>query len=127
MANSELTPELLETMKQELLGRRAGLNKKVRKELDQMSNKEGHHLADMADQGADANDEERSFGLLEIGSAELAQVEAALDLIAAGTYGVCGECQTAIGLERLKARPFSTKCIKCKRVEESGDLIDPYR
>ena len=121
MSHSELTVELLESMKQELLAKRAGLRKKVRGELEQMSNKEGHHLADMADQGADANDEERTFGLLQIGTAELEQVEQALDLIDEGTYGTCSECKKLIGVERLQARPFSTKCIDCKRQEESGE------
>lgn len=120
MPNSELTPELLEEMKRELLQLKAAFSRSVSTELSEMSNREHHHLADMSEAG-DASDEERSFRLLELGAAELQQVEEALDQIAAGTYGTCENCQRSINLERLKALPFATKCITCKREEESSE------
>ena len=33
--------------------------------------------------------------------------------VAAGTYGVCVVCGTAIPEGRLEARPFATMCVVC--------------
>ncbi|RMG17568.1 MAG: TraR/DksA family transcriptional regulator [Planctomycetota bacterium] len=118
---SKLSPELLQAMKQELIRKRDDLTRSVTRELDDMSNNEAHHLADLADAGGDANDEDRSFRLLEISGAELEQVEAALEKIEKGTYGICESCEKPIGLDRLKALPFATMCISCKRAEESSE------
>jgi DnaK suppressor protein len=119
MASPEFTPEMLESMKAELLLKKASLVKSVANELEGMANS-ARHLSDLSDAGGDANEEERSFRLLEIGNAELSQVTAALEQIAAGSYGVCVGCKQAINMERLKALPFATQCIDCKRLEESG-------
>jgi len=35
-----------------------------------------------------------------------------------GTFGICEACEEEISLERLKARPVTTQCIKCKKREE---------
>jgi DnaK suppressor protein len=44
---------------------------------------------------------------------QVAAVDAALARLAAGTYGVCGQCGQPIGNERLGARPAATTCIRC--------------
>lgn len=51
----------------------------------------------------------------------LEEVEAALDKIAAGTYGVCEKCGGAIGGGRLEALPWATHCIDCQRLDEVED------
>ena len=45
-------------------------------------------------------------------------IDAALDRIEAGTYGICDNCGQPIGEERLEAVPWTTQCIDCKRKEE---------
>ena len=47
-------------------------------------------------------------------------IDAALDRIEAGTYGICGNCGEQIAPERLEAVPWTTQCIDCKRKEERG-------
>jgi len=42
-------------------------------------------------------------------------IDAALDRIAAGTYGACVHCGTAIPEERLQLRPFAAGCVSCQR------------
>jgi RNA polymerase-binding transcription factor DksA len=44
---------------------------------------------------------------------EIQQIRLALNRIESGTYGVCMSCAKPIPEERLKARPYSTKCVKC--------------
>jgi len=115
--SSEVSPELIAAMKEELERKRASLSKSIRSELDDMSSGEGRHLADMGESG-DANDEEASFRILEIEGAELAQIDTALERIKEGTYGACADCEEPVGLERLKALPFANVCISCQRVRE---------
>lgn len=43
----------------------------------------------------------------------LAQIDAAVLRLAAGTYGRCERCGRPIGAARLAARPVTTRCINC--------------
>jgi len=40
-------------------------------------------------------------------------VQAALERIAAGIYGICGSCGQQIAPGRLKAVPEATRCVNC--------------
>ncbi len=46
---------------------------------------------------------------------EMNMIQAALERIAAGTYGVCTHCGNAISAQRLTALPYTTTCIACAR------------
>jgi RNA polymerase-binding transcription factor DksA len=41
------------------------------------------------------------------------EIDAALERIAAGTYGVCASCGASIPAERLEFRPRSATCVAC--------------
>jgi len=41
-------------------------------------------------------------------------VNAALDRIASGEYGICQECEEPISERRLKAIPWAEHCIRCQ-------------
>ncbi len=51
--------------------------------------------------------------LLERARRRLADVEAAVTAVEAGTYGRCRSCGRPIGAERLAARPTARTCIAC--------------
>ena len=118
----KLSPADLKKIKADLLKKRDLLSKNISSELSDMTNSERHHLADMDDLGGDANDEETSFKILELESAELDQIEYALDRLERADYGMCEdeECDKPIGRERLVALPFASLCIDCKRVQETS-------
>lgn len=119
---SNIDPELLEEIKTDLLRKKQELGANVNNELDEMREAaEGHHLADMDDLGGDAHDEETQYKIMEIESAELGQIDMALDRIAAGTFGVCEVCEKPINPERLRALPFANLCIDCKRQQEINE------
>ena len=50
---------------------------------------------------------------------EAQQVEDAMRAHERGTYGICSNCGTPIGAERLAARPEATLCVDCQRLLES--------
>ena len=53
--------------------------------------------------------------LLEAARRRLTDAEAALARRDDGSYGVCESCGSAIGAERLAARPAARTCITCAR------------
>lgn len=117
-----IDPELLESIKVELLKKKQELGSNVNQELDDMREAaEGHHLADMDDLGGDAHDEETQYKIMEIESAELGQIDLALERMVTGTFGYCETCEKPINVERLRALPFANLCIDCKRLQELND------
>ncbi|MDT8901533.1 TraR/DksA family transcriptional regulator [Anaeroselena agilis] len=45
----------------------------------------------------------------------LAEVEAALERLAGGAFGVCGRCGREIDADRLEELPWETRCVACRR------------
>jgi DnaK suppressor protein len=118
----QIDPDLLDEIKAELLKKKQELGSNVSAELDDMREAaEGHHLADMDDLGGDAHDEETTFKILEIESAEIGQIEMAIDRITNGTFGLCETCEKPITADRLRALPFTNLCINCKRLAEQNE------
>jgi len=60
-----------------------------------------------------AFERQHAAALLEQARAQLTAIEAALDRLAAGRYGVCDRCGQPIGDDRLAARPAALTCIGC--------------
>jgi DnaK suppressor protein len=117
-----LDEETLEKIRADLMRKKAVLSKNINSEYSEMASRsDRHHHADMDDLGGDADDEETSYKILELNSAELDQIDYALEKLDNGTYGVCEECEKPINPERLSALPFATLCINCKRLEEISD------
>jgi len=57
--------------------------------------------------------------IAESDSHTIGEVEEALRMLQEGRYGLCGTCGERISRLRLKARPFATLCIACKREQET--------
>ena len=74
-----------------------------------------NHLADTA---TVTYDRELGYTLEENSEHVLAEIEAALERLDDGTFGVCTNCGEPIAVERLEARPWATLCIDCKRQRE---------
>ncbi|MCF3141142.1 TraR/DksA C4-type zinc finger protein [Paenarthrobacter sp. AR 02] len=54
----------------------------------------------------------QASALLEQSQRGLAQIDAALERIAAGTYGLCAVCGVVIPEGRLEARPWTPVCVQ---------------
>jgi DnaK suppressor protein len=61
---------------------------------------------------------ERDLALYENDHYKLSQVDAALERISEGTYGICENCGNPINPERLEVLPYATLCIKCQMKQE---------
>ena len=62
--------------------------------------------------------QQRDLALRDRADQQLALVDAALDRIEAGTFGVCARCGEAIAPERLEALPWAPRCIECQRIAD---------
>ncbi len=71
-----------------------------------------NHLGDMA---SVTFDRELDDGLEEGAQDTIRQIDAALQRIEDGTYGICAVCGKPIGEERLRAIPWATLCIDDQR------------
>lgn len=74
----------------------------------------------MADLGSDNFEQEFTLGLMEAEEGILGRIEAALERLEDGTYGVCEECGVKIPKKRLNAIPFAAMCVKCASQYEQG-------
>ena len=67
----------------------------------------------MADIGTDNFEQEFTLSLMESEEATLENIEAALERVEDGTYGLCEECGVKIPRKRLDAIPYTSLCVKC--------------
>jgi len=80
---------------------------------------ENAHDEHIGDSGTATFERERDL-TLENNIKDLAgRVNAALEKIDKGTYGICDNCGAEIDPARLKAVPYANLCITCKTDEES--------
>ena len=77
------------------------------------------HFARAEDSEAQVNSaRDLEFALDERDNAELRGVNAALERIEAGTYGLCLDCGLEIPAARLHAAPEALRCIACQEKAE---------
>jgi len=60
-----------------------------------------------------AYERQHAAALLEAARERVAAIDAALQRLAEGRYGVCERCGRPISEDRLAARPAAVTCIKC--------------
>ena len=77
---------------------------------------------DFADRANNSYNRELMFTLSDGEREMLIDIEGAFARLASGEYGRCVHCDAAIGLERLKAVPWTDHCIACQEQEEQGTL-----
>lgn len=115
---SPLSRRQLEEIRQRLAALREQLVQGVREEYREVVGRDNSLAGDSTDIAQDLSEESVSFGILANEEKELDQVEAALECISDGTYGLCEVCGEPIPLKRLRLIPYATKCVRCKSLEE---------
>ena len=101
-----------------LLARRDDLREKLSEELATLQDYNAGSTGDSADAAFVAGADEMSSALAELDARELRKIEAALERLQQGSYGVCEGCAQKIPIGRLNALPYSIYCIECQRESE---------
>jgi DnaK suppressor protein len=119
-----LTQEQTRRLRKALDQRYALLIEEVRTELEHSGEQ---HYVELAGRVTDLGDEAVADVLADLNAAmidrqihEIRDIEASRQRMEAGTYGVCIDCGTAIGFERLMAYPTAKRCIQCQNQREKG-------
>jgi RNA polymerase-binding protein DksA len=104
-----MDPELIENARLTLEAE----SRRIRLELSEEV--EHPHVAHGAQTAAatEVSESQRGQQLREREAVHLAQIDAALRRIEAGTFGTCQTCGKPIAPERLEALPWATDCIAC--------------
>jgi len=71
------------------------------------------HSGDSAEQAQERENDEVVDAIGNETEQSILAIQAALDRIEAGSYGVCASCGEEIGKARLKAVPEATRCVDC--------------
>ena len=77
-----------------------------------------HPVGDSIDAAVDCERDELDSQLAAVESRELAAIDAALQRLGDGVYGICEGCGKSIPAARLQAVPYARLCINCQREEE---------
>ncbi|PIT72264.1 conjugal transfer protein TraR [Limnohabitans sp. G3-2] len=77
-----------------------------------------HDVRSWDDRAQAISERDDEFAMNEHETAELGDIEAALERMDAGTYGQCTDCGVRIAPARLNAYPTAKRCIDCQTVAE---------
>ncbi|MGM0451881.1 MAG: TraR/DksA family transcriptional regulator [Thermodesulfobacteriota bacterium] len=117
-----ISGEELDAIKQELLDRKKNLWNEILHKLSSEAAEQHQQVVDImrenGDQALENLRESYAISLVEMRVKELDRIEAALNRIENGQYGRCIDCNRWIKPGRLKAMPYSVRCIKCKEALE---------
>ncbi len=126
LPKTTLKPSEIEYFKTRLLEKRRELigavdnmeNEALRKNRSDASGDLSMMPIHMADIGTDNYEQEFTIGLIAGERETLKEIDAALQRIVEGTYGMCLGTHEAISKARLKAKPWAQYCIEYKRAQE---------
>jgi len=74
--------------------------------------------ADTIDQIGNATNRDLAASQLELRSSRLRELRSALGRLQVRIYGVCLECESEIGVKRLRAVPWARYCISCQELAD---------
>lgn len=80
-------------------------------------------FADPADRATAESDRAFTLRIRDRERRLIRKIQAALQRIEDGSYGLCEECGEEIGVPRLKARPVTRLCINCKSKQEEDEHL----
>jgi len=99
-----------EAKKEELQARLAQLQARlasIKRDVTQ------EHSGDSAEQAQERENDEVVDAIGNETALSIRGIQAALERISEGTYGVCAVCGEEIGESRLEVVPEATRCVKC--------------
>lgn len=117
-----MEPEELESAEKILREMRSQLLREVQESMSAYREMGEAALPDISDVSANAYSRDVLLNLSENQQQKIRDIDAALERIANGNYGVCARCEEEISHQRMQVRPFSRYCIDCKtEIEKFGE------
>jgi len=110
--------ESLQKLRVTLIRRRDALRKTLASDLSLLCELHQQKTGDALDAAADTVQDELNSQLIEVESRELTAIQEAIERFQSGGYGDCQACEKPIPLNRLRALPYASECIECRRRAE---------
>ena len=124
MSKERLDRRTVKEIEQFLKARHAQLKETVRSVVSERRSTEAGRSADVTVWATETLNDEIQVALMDRHSRQVAQIEAALERLARGNYGICHDCEEFIGLARIKALLFAIRCSACQsRAERKARQI----
>ncbi len=116
-SHETLTKEELEKIKMDLINRKA----QILEDLKDISEDGGERKVKFPEYGDKTDENAQEIGEYttnlatdKVLESTLRDINAAIDRIEKGTYGICKYCGEHISKKRMMARPVASTCVKCK-------------
>ena len=117
-----MDPEEIEQARQRLLQMRQELLEEAARSYAESQSLGKDGVPDIGDMSSNSYNQEVLMNLSNAQRRSAADIDAALERIAAGEYGLCARCEEEIPARRMEVRPFSRYCVECKsEVEKYGE------
>lgn len=116
--SAAMSKEQLEEFRKQLTEKRDEIVRRAQQTLEQDMTLDSDDLPDEMDLASSEYLQAFTFRLRGREKNLLDKIQRALERIDAGTFGICEECDEAISIKRLQARPETTLCIRCKEEQE---------
>jgi DnaK suppressor protein len=114
MSRKDAIKKLHET----LVRRRDAIRRALKGDLSLFQELHQEKTGDVLDAAADSVQDELNSQLIEVEARELNAIDEAIARMDQGMYGQCDGCGKSIPLTRLRAVPYATDCIECRRKSE---------
>ena len=130
------TEKQIKDLKEELLTQKEQLQQRIKNDEEtvtkrgqtEFSGEISSYDNHPADLGTELFDKERYQAINDHGEEEIEKIEAALEAIEEGTYGVCKECGQEIPYERLEVVPSTLYCVEHTPEQKiNEDVFNEYR
>jgi len=117
-----LTGNALLLFKSRLEEQRSELTRSIYRTHDEMRELADFEPGDLIDKSCANFSKESTFSNYRRNRTQMREVEAALERMDMGNFGVCDACGGLIGLKRLQAMPWAKKCIECQEQSEQNPV-----
>jgi RNA polymerase-binding transcription factor DksA len=118
--DEERARRLLEAERDRLSGLLGAAERTTQGDLETSQGELSHVDQHPADEATELFEQERDLGLGQDLRRQLAEVEAAVERVEQGTFGICEVCGRPIGDERLEAMPAARLCLEDQERAERG-------
>jgi len=126
-SSKRFSSEELRAFEHQLQQRRQFLLGNVRRLEDEACRKGSDAAGDLstiplhpADLATDMQQQDMSLVFMENENVQLQDIEDALERLDEDRFGLCEECEHEIAVDRLRAIPYASLCVDCKRRQEEA-------
>ncbi|WP_020677291.1 TraR/DksA family transcriptional regulator [Geopsychrobacter electrodiphilus] len=117
-----MDPEQIEQARERLLIMREDLLDDAARAYAESQTLGKDGVPDIGDMSSNSYTQEVLMSLSNAQRRSAADIDAALERLDSGVYGLCARCEEEIPARRMEVRPFSRYCVECKsEVEKYGE------